>query len=465
MLHQPQAAFTEHKDALSNWQLLRFAAIAVPVYAAAQPVMAFVPAILARDYGVPLATLGLVFLIGQVVNSLLDPAIGALSDRTITRFGRRRPWIAGGGLLFMAGAAMLFFPPANVGVVWVGTGALLYYIGASATTTALLAWSGEISGDYHQRTRIASIFTLLGSSALVLTLLLPAVADQIRPNDGPLRLTLFGTLVLATAVPGLFLTLTSAGDRTVAVVRERFDLRTSLRAVFGNKLLLRVLASDTAVTAGQGIRTALVLFIVTIYFNKPEWAAGFFLFQYSFGVLAGPIWQRIGLKLGKSRAAVLAELVQAAINFGLVFLTADRFWLLLVLALLQGLSQGSGNLMLRSMVADVADKHRAETGENRVGLYYSVFSVSQKLGGAIAVGLALPLVAALGFDPRLAVNNTPNALHGLVLVFAVGPALAHTLAAALVAGFPLDAHHHSEIRRQLEARDEDFAGGSLMPAE
>jgi Na+/melibiose symporter-like transporter len=290
------------------------------------------------------------------------------------------------------------------------------------------------------------------------------VADQLRPDDGPLRLALFGTLVLATAIPGLILTLSAAPDIAVPVIRERFDLGASLRAVFANPLLLRVLASDVAVTAGQGIRTGLLLFVVTIYFGRPEWAAGLFLFQYSFGVLAGPIWRRIGTSLGKGRAAVLAELVQAAINLGLVFLTPDRFGLLLVLALLQGLSQGSGNLMLRSMVADIADKHRAETGEDRVGLYYSVFSVSQKLGAAIAIGIALPLVAAFGFDPRAAVN-TPQALQGLVLVFAVGPALAHAIAAALVAGFPLDSTRHSQIRHQLRARDAVYAAAVAGPAE
>jgi len=445
--------------ALDRGRLLRFAAVAVPVYAAAQPVMAYVPAIYAKDYGVPLATLGLLFLLGQAVNSLLDPLIGALSDRTQSRFGRRKPWIAGGGVLFLLGAAMLFFPPAGAGAAWVGAGALLYFCGSSASTTALLAWSGEISGDYHQRTRIASLFTFLGSSALVLTLLLPAAADQLRPHDGPLRLTLFGGLVLALGVPGLALTLTSFAETPAAPPREPLALRPTLRAVFGNALLLRVLASDVAVRTGQGIRTALVLFIVTVYFQRPEWAAGFFIFQYCFGILAGPIWQRIGTKLGKGRAAVLAELVQSAINFGLVFLTPERFELLLFLAFLQGLSQGSGNLMLRSMVADIADHHRSRTGEDRTGLYYSVFSLSEKLGGAIAVGIALPLVGWLGFDPHAA-SNAPSALQGLVLVFALGPALAHLASAVLVAGFPLDEAAHSAIRRKL-----DRADAALVPAE
>jgi len=466
MYHQSFAL--KRRRALSSgkmdaWRLFRFTSLAIPLYAAAQPMVAFVPAILAKDYGIPLTGLGLVYLIGQVVNSLLDPVIGTLSDRTRSRFGRRRPWIAGGGLLFLIGISMLFFPPPGIGLLWVSIGVSCYYAGHSITHTALLAWSGEISGNYNERTRIASQFTLLSSAALVLTLLLPAIADQVRPDDGPLRLTLFGTLVLVTVLPALLLTLTAAPDRAAPADTEPFALGKSIKAIVGNPLLLRVLAADAAVTAGQGVRTALLLFIITIYFHRPEWAAGFFLLQYSFGVLAGPIWQRIGVRLGKGRAAVLAETTQAVINLGLVFLTPDRFGLMMALAIAQGLSQGSGNLMLRSMVADIADLHRAETGEDRVGLFYSVFSVSMKLGAALAFGIALPLVAAFGFDPKAA-TNTPEALNALLLVFALGPALAHTLAATLVARFPLDASRHAEIRRQIEAREDVYAA-VLVPAE
>lgn len=464
MLHNTFPQTTAKPERLATGQILRFAALAVPIYAAGQPVIAFVPAILSRHYAIPLATLGLILLVGQAVNSLLDPLIGSLSDRTQSRFGRRRPWIAGGGVLFILGAAMLFFPPVGVTPIWVAVGAMLYFVGTSAAITPLLAWSGEISGDYHERTRVAGLFTLLSSIALVLTLAMPAVADQLRPNDGPLRLTLFGTLVLATALPGLLLTLTALPDRGVPSAYNRPGLRAALSAVFANPLLLRVLAADAAVTAGQGIRTGLALFVVTIYFGRPEWAAGLFLFQYSFGMLAGPIWQRIGIALGKTRGAVLAECLQAAINFGLVFLTPDRWGLMLALAFAQGLTQGSGNLMLRAMVADIADDHRVATDEDRTGLYYSVFGLSMKLGGALAAGIALPLVAWIGFDPKLA-HNSASSLHGLLLVFALGPAIAHSLAALIVAGLPLDARRHAQTRRHIEAREQVAAAAARMPAE
>ena len=78
---------------------------------------------------------------------------------------------------------------------------------------------------------------------------------------------------------------------------------------------------------------------------------------------------------------------------------------------------------------------------------------------AVAVGIALPLVGWFGFNPQ-AVTNTPEALHGLLWVFALGPAIAHLISAALIHGFPLHEAQHSEIRRRLEERD-----AALTPAE
>lgn len=435
---------------LSRGQILRLSAFALPLYAAYQPVIAYVPTILARHYGIALTTLGTVFLAGQVINALLDPVVGTLSDRCGSRFGRRRPWVAGGGVLFIIGVAMLFFPPAQVSPAWLAAGALAYFSGSSITQTALFAWSGEVSGDYAQRTRIAAHFTLLSSVALVLVLVLPAIADHLRPDDLPLRLHLFGALVLASAVPALLLTLTAAPDTATAGARTAAAPLAAIRAVFANPLILRVIAADAIVTAGQSVRTGLLLFVVTLYFHRPEWAAGLFLFQYSFGLLAAPIWQRIGIALGKARAAVLGEAAQAAINLALLALTPDRFGLLLALTAAQGLTQGAGNLMLRALVADVADAHAAQTGEERTGLYYSAFSISMKVGSALALGLALPLLGWLGFTPQG--TNGPAALSGLLLVFALGPALAHAIAAGLMAGFPLDRHSHARIRARLDTR-------------
>jgi len=229
------------------------------------------------------------------------------------------------------------------------------------------------------------------------------------------------------------------------------SLGDTLRLVLGDRLLLRVLFSDLAVTLGQGMRGVLFVFFVSIYMSLPQWASGLFLLQFVFGIAAGPIWMKIGGRIGKHRAAIVGELVQVAINLALLFVVPGELGLLLALTVAQGFAQGSGNLMLRSMVADVADRYRLETGQDRTALFFSTFSISMKAGTALAIGIALPLVGAAGFNPA-ASHNTPEALHALLLVFALGPAAGHLISATLLRGFPIDEAAHADIRRALDAK-------------
>jgi NAD(P)-dependent dehydrogenase (short-subunit alcohol dehydrogenase family) len=95
-------------------------------------------------------------------------------------------------------------------------------------------------------------------------------------------------------------------------------------------------------------------------------------------------------------------------------------------------------------VADIVAAEITAAGGLAVSSYESV------------VGVALPLVARLGFDPK-SLHNSLGAVHGLLLVFALGPAISHLISAGLITGFPLDAVRHAEIRRRLELRDSETA--------
>lgn len=438
----------------SGLRLLGFSSLAIPLAGAGLPLAVYLPPIFVAEYGLSLTTIGVIFLIGRLWDAVTDPLAGSLSDRTRSRFGRRRPWIAAGGLIFFISAALLFFPPVHVTPLYLLVTLFIFYIGWTAIQIPFSAWGGELSSDYHERTRIVTYQQVAAAAGLMLALVLPTLADQFAPGDNKLKVTLMGGLVLVTLLPGIALSLLSVPDpRTdqVEIQAERLSLKQVVQAIAGEPLLLRVLASDFAVTLAQSIRGSLIVFFVASYMGRPEWASGLFLFQFVFGILAGPIWMRIGMRFGKHRTAFAGEIVQVVINLGLLLVTPERFGLLLALTLAQGLSQGSGNLMLRSMVADVADKQRLRTGEDRTGLYYSVFSLAGKAATAAAVGIALPLVSALGFDPRAA-EQSASAHVGLLLVFALGPALGHIVSALLVYRFPLGQAEHAEIRRELSAR-------------
>jgi glycoside/pentoside/hexuronide:cation symporter, GPH family len=439
--------------ALTAGRLAAFSLLGMSIYAAQVPIGVYVPAILAQYYGLPLAALGLIFFVTKSWGVLADPLVGMLSDRTRSRFGRRRSWILAGGAVFGLATLLLFFPASRLTPAYLGAVLFVFFLGWSMIQIPYYAWSGEVSADYHQRTRVATYQAVTGSIALLLVLILPTITDQLYPHDGALELGAMGALILALLVPGLIMTLRAfpeppAPDHPPGPVAP---LR-ALRLILGNRLLMRVLASDFAVTAAQSIRGALFLFFVTAYMGLPAWSSALFLLQFVFGIAAGPIWMIIGRHLGKHRAAIAGELVQALINLGLLLVVPGHLPLLLTLTVAQGLAQGSGNLMLRAMVADVADVHRLETGEDRTALFFSVFSISIKLGIATSIGIALPLVAWMGFDPHAA-HNSAGALRGVLLTFALGPAVAHLLSALCLRGFTLDAEAHAEVRRRLAERD------------
>lgn len=432
------------------WRLIGFAALGVPLYAAGLPLVMLVPQLYATQYGLSLATIGLIFLVGRFWDVASDPLVGVLSDRTRTRFGRRKPWIAVGGLLFGIGAALLYFPPFVTPISFAAT-LFLFYAGCSMMEVPFLAWGGEISGEYHGRTRAITYQTTAQAIGLLLVLILPTLLEQTRPADVALKLHVVGGFIVLALVPALALTLTSFRERPLPANAPRSEsLVRTASLIVRDRLLVRVLASDVAVAAGQSIRAGLIVFFAVSYMGLPAWASGLYLFQFVFGVFAGPIWLQIGRRLGKRGTAIAGELVQVAINLGLLFVVPGGIGLLLALTVAQGLAQGSGNLMLRAMVADVADHHELETGHNRTGLFFSVFALATKAGPAIGIGIALPFVAWMGFSPKG--TNTPEALETLKLVFALGPALAHLLSAAILWRFPLDAQRHAAIRRALDAR-------------
>ncbi|MGK6354693.1 MFS transporter [Sphingomonas sp. DT-207] len=432
-------------------RLIGFASLAIPIAGAGLPLALFIPQLYASHYGLSLAAIGLVFFLGRIWDIALDPLVGVLSDRTRSRFGRRRPWIAAGGLLFGIGSALLFFPPGVVSPLYLGATLFVFYAGWTMIEIPFSAWAGELSGQYHERTRIVTYQQTMRSIGLLLVLVLPTLLDQVRPADISLKLHIVGGFILVTLIPALVLTLITFPEPPRRAAEPRSEgFWASASLIVRDRLLLRVLASDVAVTAGQSIRAGLIVFFAVNYMGQPAWASGLYLFQFIFGVFAGPIWLQIGRRWGKRRTAIAGELVQVAINLGLLFVYPGGLWLLVALTVAQGLAQGSGNLMLRAMVADVADHHELRTGHNRTGLFFSVFSLATKAGPAAGIGLALPLVAWLGFQAKG--TSSPEALEALKYVFALGPALAHAISAALIWRFPLDEAAHAEVRRALDAR-------------
>jgi len=441
-----------HPARLGGLRLAAFSISALAIGGASMPLAVYLPPFYAQTMGIDLALVGTIFMIARLWNAVSDPVIGALSDRTESRFGRRKPWIAVGGVLFVLSAAAVFMPGGRVTASQLLPSLFGLYLGWSMVSTPLYAWSGELSGEYHQRTRVQTYLQTTAALGLALVLLIPTALDWLghpSPADKIAPMGWFVILAAAAGVPTVLLFFREQPRQRST--RSRAGLG-PIWPMLSDPLVLRVMGSDFFVALGQGFRSGLFVFFVSAYMGLPQWAGLLYLIQFVFGVFAGPIWLRIGYRLGKHRTVVLGEVTQILVNLALLPLAPGDLGPVIALTVIQGLAQGSGNLMLRAIVADVADAHRLTTGEERSGLLFSIFNVTTNAGLGVAVGIAFPILSWLGFSPGG--HNGPAALRSLHVLFALGPAFGHAVSALLIRRFPLDEARQAEISRTLHLKEQ-----------
>ncbi|MCB2077822.1 MAG: MFS transporter [Novosphingobium sp.] len=441
---------------LPTGRLAAHSLLNLPLVSVQLPISVFLPAIYARQYGLSLTVLGAIFLAERVWGTLTDPVVGWLCDKTKSRYGRRKVWIAAGSILYILSCWFLFFPGEGVTPVYLAAALVAVFLSLSMIQIPYYAWSGELSGDYHERTRITSYQTVASGIAMFSVLVLPTFVEQRFPGDDVLKLNAMGLAVIAPVLPVTILALWAFPDHSrhasIAAPRK-VGWREAVATILGEKILFKVMFADFLILFAQGVRGALFVFFVSHVAGRPDLASGMFLLQFIFGIVAAPIWQAIARRIGKHRGVIAAEIGQAIVNFGLLLVGKGDIALLVGLTVAQGLMQGSGNLILRAMLADVADEHRLRTGVDRTAFLFSVFSISAKAGSALPVGIALPIIAWYGFDPALP-TNPDSALIALALLFAAAPAFAHLLAAWLMRGFAIDEDRQAEIQRRLDAEQQ-----------
>ena len=437
---------------LTRATLAAFSGPCLPIAAVGLPVVVYLPPYYTRELGLGLGTVGLIFLVVRLIDIPLDPFIGHLIDRTRGRFGRFRPWLAGGAALLMAGAGAVFMAAPGISPGAALAGLLLMYGGYSAVTVAHTAWGATLTDAYHERTRVFGWWVGANLAGMLVVLSLPPLAARLDPGGGVAEgIHAMGWLIIVSVPVTVAVLFARIGERPLR--SDHAPRFADLFAVFRSPLMRRILVIDLLGNLAPGITGALFLFFFeSVGGFDVKQASTLLLIYFGAGLLGTPLWTGLARRTSKHRAATIAFVTIAVMQVGIFLLPPGNFALAALAMALAGAPHVAPAYLLRAIIADVSDAETLRTGQEKTGLFYAVATGVQKLGYAIPVGLTYPLLAAVGFDAKLGTANTAAALMGVTVLFIVPPVLLVLAAAWVTHGWPLDEAEQARTAAALAAR-------------
>ena len=398
---------------------LTYGALGLPLAFVALPLYVILPNHYAREFGMPLATLGAILLGARLLDAVIDPALGALSDRLYARSFRA---VLGFGalaaLLLLAGFALLFFPliRSAAGLAWWATALLvLTYAAYSALSISHQSWGAMLGGDEAQRSRIVAWREGLGLVGVLLASVTPVLLGL------PATVALFALCLL---LGWLAWTQARRPERATPAVRAEPAGR-SIWQPFAQPAFRRLLAVFVLNGIASAIPATLVLFFIQDRLQAPPSMEAAFLGSYFLcAALAIPLWLQGVKRFGLARCWLAGMLLAIAVfGWASQLGTGDIVPFLLVCAL-SGVALGSDlalpGALLAGVIQRAGDRGQAE------GAYFGWWNFATKLNLALAAGLALPALAAFGYTPG---SRDASALTALVVAYCALPCLLKLIAA------------------------------------
>jgi len=400
---------------LSARQGLAYGLLGLPLAFVALPLYVILPNHYAREFGVPLATLGAVLLGARLVDAVIDPLIGRFTDRLFARSIRSvLAWGAAAALVLALGFALLFFPltqePAAL-VAYASVVLVLTYAAYSALSVAHQSWGAMLGGDEAQRSRIVSWREGLGLAGVLLASVLPAAAGL------PVTTAVFFVALLAGWLAW------SHAVRPLPVPSARsFDVWRP----FANPGFRRLLGVFILNGIASAIPATLVLFFVQDRLQAPRSIEPAFLGSYFLcAALSIPLWLQVVKRIGLARAWLCGMVLAIAVFIWATQLGAGDIAAFIAVCALSGVALGTDlalpGAMLAGVIADAGDRGKAE------GAYFGWWNFATKINLALAAGLALPLLGLFGYSPGA---REPGALQALVVAYCLLPCLLKLAAAA-----------------------------------
>lgn len=401
------------------------------------------------DYmGVPAALAGTIFAVAKIYDGVADPVFGALSDRTKTPWGRRRPFLLAGAFACALAFALAFNAPVmgnRSGAVAVFVALLLINSTAYAVfAVPYMAMPAEMTDDPHQRSKLMSFRVVNGALGNLVGGW--ATASLIAWFGGGLfghrMMGIVVGLAIFAALFGCFY-LTKPARRRDAGGAGHVSYREQMRAAGRNRPFVILQTAKLFLLGAAGLHTASAAFFVQRRLEMSDAWLGVIYATLTIGTIAGqPLWLWMARRYGKRTTYTIGGLYTAA---------AWLLWwplgpgthsaTIIVVGLLAGLGNGGIVMVSQSMLPDTIEYQYRRNGLRIEGSFAGVYIMVEKLGQAIGASLTGIILGVFGYVQATAgkqVVQPPSAILGITLVYCVVSTAFLLTSVVIMRFYPLD---------------------------
>lgn len=408
-------------------------------------------------FGLPAAVAGTMLLVTKIIDAFTDPIVGALADRTRSRWGKFRPWVLLGALPMAAAGVLTFTTPDLEGGAKTVYAYLTYSImmlAYSVLSTPYSSLSGVMTAHPQERNTLISLrfIAAFAGMTFVNKFTLPLV-ETLGQGDEQLGWQLTMALYGAIACLIFAVTFFTTRERIVPPPTQQTTPREDLQDLLGNRPWLILIGLAMVIMLTITLRGGSSYYYFTYYVQRPELISNYLAVQalaLAAGAAITPLLTRF---VDKTRLLVTLMVIVGGLSIAFYFVPRDSITLMFVLNTLISLALGPKSPLAWSMYADSADYNEWRTGRRATAMTFSAATCAQKLGGALGSALMLWTLAAFGYVANEAQAHASQT--GIALLQTVIPGVFALLAAVLVSFYPLNNARLEKMQAELRERESE----------
>jgi glycoside/pentoside/hexuronide:cation symporter, GPH family len=408
-------------------------------------------------YGIPAALVGTMFLVTRIWDALFDPIVGVIADRTVSRWGKFRPYLLWVALPFGIAGVLTFTTP-SLSI----TGKIIYAYASyslmmmiySLINVPYASLLGVMSPDGKTRNILSSfrmVFAFIGSiiALALVNPLLKFFGSNIKGNE-PHAWQITIAVFAVIAIVLFFLCFYLTRERVKPIKEESNNLGTDISDLFKNHPWWILLGSGVAALIFNSIRDGAAIYYFKYYIKNQDLVSLYFVLGQAFNIVGIVFVTPLANKFGKKSTYLASMVCAAVLSVAFYWLSPTNIYSILTMQCLISIFAGSIFPLLWSMYADTADYSEWKTGRRATGLIFSSSSMSQKFGWTLGGALTGWLLGYYGFQAN--VVQTEVAQNGIRMMLSFFPAIGALLGAFFMFIYPLKESSLKGIEAELMER-------------